>query len=91
MDNMETMETITEPAKETMEAVAKSGNGLRYLAGGGIIAAASIAAWEFAVKPLGRRAKRWAAGKRASKKNRKDETVEMDIAEMDIEEIPDID
>lgn len=91
MENMETNDIITtEAIEEITEAVPASKNGLKTVAKVGVIGAASVAAWEFLVKPICRRVKTAVAGRKAARKAKKTE-VEDDIENMEIDDIPEID
>ncbi len=93
MENMETNDIITtEAIEEITEAVPTGNSGLKTVAKVGAIGAASIAAWEFAVKPV----YRWVKGKivkawKASKKPKKSQEDEINLDEMDLDEVPEID
>ena len=92
MENMETNDIITtEAIEEITEAVLTGKSGLKTAAKVGIIGAVSIAAWEFAVKPLGRKVKGLINKKKAAKKPKKTEEEEIDLDDMDLDEVPEID
>lgn len=94
MENMETNDIITtEAIEEITEAVPTGKSGLKTAAKVGVIGAVSIAAWEFAVKPLGRKVKDLIDKKKATKKNKKTNKVEeeIDLDDMDLDEVPEID
>ena len=93
MENMETNDIITtEAIEEIAEAVPTGKSGLKTAAKVGVIGAASIAAWEFAVKPLGRKVKGLIDRKKAAKKPKKAVgDAEIDLDDMDLDEIPEID
>lgn len=91
MENIETNDIITtEAIEEITEAVPTGKSGLKTAAKVGVIGAASIAAWEFAVKPLGRKIKGLINKKKAAKKPKKTEE-EIDLDDMDLYEVPEID
>lgn len=91
MENIETNDIITtEAIEEITEAVPTGKSGLKTAAKVGVIGAASIAAWEFAVKPLGRKVKGLINKKKAAKKPKKTEE-EIDLDDMDLYEVPEID
>ena len=91
MENMETNDIITtEAIEEITEAVPTGKNGMKTVAKVGVIGAASVAAWEFAVKPLCRKIKT-AIAKKATKKAKKTEADDEDIENMEIDDIPEID
>ena len=91
MENIETNDIITtEAIEEITEAVPTGKSGLKTAAKVGVIGAASIAAWEFAVKPLGRKVKGLINKKKAAKKPKKTEE-EIDLDDMDLDEVPEID
>ena len=91
MENIETNDIITtEAIEEITEAVPTGKSGLKTAAKVGVIGAASIAAWEFAVKPLGRKVKGLINKKKAAKKTKKTEE-EIDLDDMDLYEVPEID
>lgn len=91
MENIETNDIITtEAIEEITEAVPTGKSGLKTAAKVGVIGAASIAAWEFAVKPLGRKVKGLINKKKAAKKPKKTEE-EIDLNDMDLYEVPEID
>lgn len=92
MENMETNDIITNEAiEEITEAVPTGKSGLKTAAKVGVIGAVSIAAWEFAVKPLGRKVKGLINKKKAAKKPKKTEEEEIDLDDMDLDEVPEID
>lgn len=94
MENMETNDIITtEAIEEITEAVPTGKSGLKTAAKVGVIGAVSIAAWEFAVKPLGRKVKGLIDKKKADKKTKKANKVEeeIDLDDMDLDEVPEID
>lgn len=92
MENMETNDIITNEAiEEITEAVPTGKSGLKTAAKVGVIGAVSIAAWEFAVKPLGRKIKGLINKKKAAKKPKKTEEEEIDLDDMDLDEVPEID
>lgn len=94
MENMETNDIITtEAIEEITEAVPTGKSGLKTAAKVGVIGAVSIAAWEFAVKPLGRKVKGLIDKKKAAKKTKKAVKVEeeIDLDDMDLDEVPEID
>lgn len=92
MENMETNDIITtEAIEEITEAVPTGKSGLKTAAKVGVIGAVSIAAWEFAVKPLGRKVKGLINKKKAAKKPKKTEEEEIDLDDMDLDEVPEID
>ena len=92
MENMETNDIITtEAIEEITEAVLTGKSGLKTAAKVGVIGAVSIAAWEFAVKPLGRKVKGLINKKKAAKKPKKTEEEEIDLDDMDLDEVPEID
>ena len=84
---METIETndiiTTEAVEEIVDAVPTGKSGLKTAAKVGVIGAVSVAAWEFSVKPLGRKVKGLIAKKKADD--------EVDLEEMDLDDIPEID
>ena len=92
---METIETndiiTTEAVEEIVDAVPTGKSGLKTAAKVGVIGAVSVAAWEFAVKPLGRKVKGLIAKKKAAKKSKKPADDEVDLEEMDLDDIPEID
>ena len=91
MANIETNDIITtEAIEEITEAVPTGKSGLKTAAKVGVIGATSIAAWEFAVKPLGRKVKGLINKKKAAKKPKKTEE-EIDLDDMDLYEVPEID
>ena len=91
MENMETNDIITtEAIEEITEAVPTGKNGLNTVAKVGVIGAASVAAWEFLVKPVCRKVKTAVAGKKAAKKIKKTEAKD-DIEAMELDDIPEID
>ena len=91
MENIETNDIITtEAIEEITEAVPTGKSGLKTAAKVGVIGAVSIAAWEFAVKPLGRKVKGLINKKKAAKKPKKTEE-EIDLDDMDLDEVPEID
>lgn len=91
MENIETNDIITtEAIEEITEAVPTGKSGLKTAAKVGVIGATSIAAWEFAVKPLGRKIKGLINKKKAAKKPKKTEE-EIDLDDMDLYEVPEID
>lgn len=88
MENMETNDIITtEAIEEITEAVPAGKNGLKTVAKVGVIGAASVAAWEFLVKPVCRKVKTAVAGRKAAKKTE----AEDDIENMELDDIPEID
>ena len=92
MENMETNDIITtEAIEEITEAIPTGRSGLKTAAKVGVIGAASIAAWEFAVKPLGRKVKGLIDKKKAAKKPKKAGGDEIDLDDMNLDEIPEID
>lgn len=92
MENMETNDIITtEAIEEITEAVPTGKSGLKTAAKVGVIGAVSIAAWEFAVKPLGRKVKGLINKRKAAKKPKKTEEEEIDLDDMDLDEVPEID
>lgn len=92
MENMETNDIITtEAIEEITEAVPTGKSGLKTAAKVGVIGAVSIAAWEFAVKPLGRKVKGLINKKKAAKRPKKTEEEEIDLDDMDLDEVPEID
>ena len=92
MENMETNDIITTEAIEAItETVPTDKSGLKTAAKVGAIGAVSIAAWEFAVKPLGRKVKGLINKKKAAKKLKKAEEDEIDLDDMDLDEVPEID
>lgn len=92
MENIETNDIITtEAIEEITEAVPTGKSGLKTAAKVGVIGAVSIAAWEFAVKPLGRKVKGLINKKKAAKKPKKTEEEEIDLDDMDLDEVPEID
>lgn len=92
MENMETNDIITtEAIEEITEAVPTGKSGLKTAAKVGVIGAVSIAAWEFAVKPLGRKVKSLINKRKAAKKPKKTEEEEIDLDDMDLDEVPEID
>lgn len=92
MENMENNDIITtEAIEEITEAVPTGKSGLKTAAKVGVIGAISIAAWEFAVKPLGRQVKGLIYKKKAAKKPKKTEEDEIDLDDMDMDEVPEID
>lgn len=89
---METNDIITtEAIEEITEAVPTGKSGLKTAAKVGVIGAVSIAAWEFVVKPLGRKVKGLINKKKAAKKPKKTEEEEIDLDDMDLDEVPEID
>lgn len=91
MENIETNDIITtEAIEEITEAVPTGKSGLKTAAKVGVIGAVSIAAWEFAVKPLGRKVKGLINKKKTAKKPKKTEE-EIDLDDMDLYEVPEID
>ncbi len=93
METMNTNETITTEAIDTItEAIPTGKSGLKTIAKGGIIVAGGIAAWELAIKPLGRKIRKTIAKRKAPKVITvvKDED-EIDLENMDLDEVPDID
>lgn len=92
MENIETNDIITtEAIEEITEAVPTGKSGLKTAAKVGVIGAVSIAAWEFAVKPLGRKVKGLINKKKAAKRPKKTEEEEIDLDDMDLDEVPEID
>lgn len=92
MENMETNDIITtEAIEEITEAVPTGKSGLKTAAKVGVIGAISIAAWEFAVKPLGRKVKGLINKRKVAKKPKKTEEDEIDLDDMDMDEVPEID
>lgn len=92
MENMETNDiTTTEAIEETTEAVLTGKSGLKTAAKVGVIGAASIAAWEFAVKPLGRKVKGLINKRKAARKPKKADGDVIEVDDMDLDEIPEID
>lgn len=90
MDTIETNDIITtEAVEEIVDKVPTGKSGLKTVAKVGLIGAAGIAAWELAVKPLGRKVKGLISKKKAAKKAKKPED-EIDLDEMDLDNIPDI-
>ena len=90
MENMETNDIITtEAIDEIKEAIPTDKNGLNTAAKVGFIGAASIAAWEFVMKPIGRKVKGAIAKRKAAKaaKNPEVEDVDLDNLDTDIPEI----
>lgn len=91
---METIETndiiTTEAIEEITEAIPTGKSGLKTAAKVGAIGAASIAAWEFAVKPAYGWIKDKITKKKATKKAKKAEEEEVNLDEMDLDEIPEI-
>lgn len=91
MENMEINEVITNDAiEEIVDAVPNGKSGLKTAAKVGVIGAVSIAAWEFAMKPLGRKIKSLIVKKATTKKPKKAESDEDELYDMDLDEIPEI-
>lgn len=92
MENIENNDIITTEAIEEITEDAPTGkSGLKTAAKVGVIGAVSIAAWEFAVKPLGRKIKGLINKRKAAKKPKKTEEEEIDLDNMDLDEVPEID
>ncbi len=92
MENIENNDIITtEAIEEITEDVPTGKSGLKTAAKVGVIGAVSIAAWEFAVKPLGRKIKGLINKRKAAKKPKKTEEEEIDLDNMDLDEVPEID
>lgn len=92
MENIENNDIITtEAIEEITEDVPTGKSGLKTAAKVGVIGAVSIAAWEFAVKPLGRKIKGLINKRKAAKKPKKTEEEEIDLDNMDLDEAPEID
>lgn len=90
MENMEVNDIITtEAIEEITEAVPTGNSGLKNVAKIGAIGAASIAAWELAVKPIGRKIKGLIIKKKAARKTKKAEE-EVDLDNLEIDEIPEL-
>ena len=80
MENIENNDIITtEAIEEITEDVPTGKSGLKTAAKVGVIGAVSIAAWEFAVKPLGRKIKGLINKRKAAKKPKKTEEEEIDL------------
>ena len=91
MENMETNDIInTEAIEEIKEAIPTGKNGLKTAAKVGVIGAASIAAWEFVMKPIGRKVKGAIAKRKAAKAAKKAEVEDVDLDNLDTD-IPEID
>lgn len=92
MENIENNDIITtEAIEEITEDIPTGKSGLKTAAKVGVIGAVSIAAWEFAVKPLGRKIKGLINKRKAAKKPKKTEEEEIDLDNMDLDEVPEID
>lgn len=92
MENIENNDIITtEAIEEITEDVPTGKSGLKTAAKVGVIGAVSIVAWEFAVKPLGRKIKGLINKRKAAKKPKKTEEEEIDLDNMDLDEVPEID
>lgn len=91
MENMEVNDIITtEAIEEITEAVPTGNSGLKNVAKIGVIGAASIAAWELALKPLGRKVKGLIIKKKRSRKIEKIANGEVDLDDMVVDEIPEL-
>ncbi len=90
---METKDIIpTEQVIEEIKEVIPTGtNRLKTAAKVGVIGAASIAAWEFAVKPVCRKVKTAIVKRKATRKARKTKAEDEDVESMELDDIPEID
>lgn len=92
MENVENNDIITtEAIKEITDDVPTDKSGLKTAAKVGVIGAVSIAAWEFAVKPLVRKVKNLMNKRKTTKKPKKTEEEEIDLNDMELDEVPEID
>ncbi len=92
MENIENNDIITtEAIKEITDDVPTDKSGLTTAVKVSVIGAVSIAAWEFAVRPLVCKVKNLMNKRKTTKKSKKTEEEEIDLNDMDLDEVPEID